>query len=251
MTTSQDPSAAAEEERVEVVRNFWVQHAANNKGVTAVEPRIKWLGYHALSRRALQRWTIGRLQRDRPRYKLGVDLGCGNGEWTELIAPLCDEIHACDFSPDFVAEVTQRTSWHRACHVEVADLRNYKVPEGADLVYLGAAFMYVEDADVKKVLAHVRERVAPGAHVVIRDYCAFNFGMRTAYARGSIHRPASHLVKFATEAGFKLLELRSSFSIYGELAAGWIPGLQWPLRGLFRVATIPWTRASHTLRFYA
>jgi SAM-dependent methyltransferase len=233
-------------------REFWIRHGKSATGVTAVEPYIRWHGYHARSRRALQRWTLDRLRADRPRYRIGVDLGCGNGEWTELIAPLCDELHACDVSPDFVARTRSRTAWHRACSAEVSDIREFPIPNGADLVYVGAAFMYLQDRDVADVLRRIVAHAAPNAHVVIRDYCTYNLGLRTEYpSRGhSIHRPATHLLELAAEAGLRCDELRSSFSIYGELAAGLVPGLQWPLRALFRFVTVPWTRASHTLRFH-
>lgn len=232
--------------------DFWIRHGRTAAGVTAVEPYIRWHGYHARSRRALQRWTIDRLRADRPRYRVGVDLGCGNGEWTELFAPLCDELHACDVSPDFVAQTRARTAWHRAMSVEVSDLRRFPIPEGADFIYVGAALMYLPDREVAEVLARIAANAAPGAHVMIRDYCTFNLGLRTEYAgRHSIHRPASHLAELAASVGLRCVELRSSFSIYGELAAGGIPGLQWPLRALVRFATLPWTRASHSLRFHA
>jgi SAM-dependent methyltransferase len=232
---------------------FWVQQGRSAVGVTAVEPYIRWHGYHARSRRALQRWTLDRLRADRPRYRIGVDLGCGNGEWTELFAPLCDELHACDVSPDFVAQARARTSWHRNLSAEVSDLRSFPIPRGADFIYVGAAFMYLSDRDVAGVLENVAAHAAPGAHVVIRDYCTYNLGLRTEYpTQGhSIHRPAKHLLAIASDAGLQCVEVRSSFSIYGELAAGFVPGLQWPLRALLRLATIPWTRASHTLRFHA
>lgn len=232
--------------------DFWIQYGKTAAGVTAAEPYVRWRGYHERSRRALQRWTVGRVRADRPRYRIGVDLGCGNGEWTELFAPLCDELHACDISPDFVAQARKRTAWHRAASVEVCDLRAFPIPDGVDLVYIGAAFMYLQDGDVLDVLRHVAARAAPGAHIVIRDYCTLNLGLRTEYpTQGhSIHRPAHHLVAIAADAGLDCTEARSSFSIYGELAASGIPGLQWPLRALLRFATIPWTRASHTLRFH-
>lgn len=233
--------------------DFWIQHGKSAAGVTAVEPYIRWQSYHARSRRALQRWTIDRLRADRRRYRIGVDLGCGNGEWTELFAPLCDELHACDVSPDFVAQTRARTSWHRDTSVEVSDIRSFPIPSGADFIYVGAAFMYLQDRDVSDVLHRIAAHAAPNAHVVIRDYCTYNLGLRTEYpSHGhSIHRPASHLLELATNAGLRCDELRSSFSIDGELAANGIPGLQWPLRALLRFATIPWTRSSHTLRFHA
>jgi SAM-dependent methyltransferase len=232
--------------------DFWVQYGKRAAGVTAVEPYIRWHGYHARSRRALQRWTVDRLRADRPRYRLGVDLGCGNGEWTELFAPLCDEVHACDVSPDFVAQARARMAWHRAASVEVSDLRSFPIPKGADFIYVGAAFMYLQDRAVSEVFRNIVANAADNAHVVVRDYCTFNLGLRTEYPlQGhSIHRPASHLIDLATEAGLRCDEARSSFSIYGELGGSGVPGLQWPLRALFRFITIPWTRASHTLRFH-
>lgn len=246
-----EPRPTSSEGRTRDAIDFWVEHARTASGVTAVEPRIRMHGYHAWSRQALRRWTIGRLRRDRAWYRLGVDLGCGNGEWTEHIAPLCQELYASDVSPEFVVQTRTRTAAHPACRVVVSDIRSAEIPEGADLVYVGAVLMYCSDREVRDVLKRVRARAAPRAHVVIRDWCTYNFGRRTEHAHGSIHRSAGDLRRFAEDAGLRCVEQRSSFSIYGELAAGAVPGLQWPLRALLRLATLPWTRASHTLRFYA
>lgn len=230
---------------------FWLEHSKTTQGITAVEPKIRWLGYHASSRRALQRWTVGRMRRDRTRYRLGVDLGCGNGDWTELFAPLCDELHASDVSPTFVEATRRRLVNHPASEVSVSDVRAAVIPEGADFVYFGAVLIYLADREVVDVLKRVRSRVAPNAHVIIRDWCTLNAGRRTEYPeRGSTHRSARDLRRFAEQVGLRCVEQRSSFSIFGELAAGHIPGLAWPLRGLARAATLPATRASHTLRFH-
>ncbi|MDX2088949.1 MAG: class I SAM-dependent methyltransferase [Kofleriaceae bacterium] len=231
---------------------YWLARSNVTQGIVAVDPGARWGGYHARSRRALQRWTIERMRRHRARYRLGVDLGCGNGDWTELFAQLCDELHASDVSPTFVEQTRQRIAHHPASHITLRDVRDAPVPEGADFVYFGAVLMYLEDREVVDVLKRVRARVASNAHVIIRDWCTYNAGRRTVYPeRGSTHRSAHDLRRLGEQVGLRCVEQRSSFSIYGELAAGRISGLAWPLRGILRVVTLPWTRASHTLRFYA
>lgn len=234
-------------------RDFWIAHAGATAGSASVHPKGKWLRYHAWTRRMLQSWTLRRVAADRPRYARVVDLGCGPGDWSELFAPLADEVHACDVAPAFVEQARARLAGHAAAHVAVSDITSFEIPRGADLVYFGAVLCYVTDDDVRDLLRRVRDVAAPGAHVVIRDYCTFNFGRRTVNQKAdyySVHRPARELRAMASDAGLTCLEMRSSPSIYGEMM-GRVPPLAWPLRGLWRIATATWARASYTLRFRA
>ncbi len=234
-------------------REFWVAHAAATAGIDAVQPNIRMRGYHAWSRELLKRWTFARARADRPRYRRLVDLGCGPGEWSELLAPLCDELHACDVAPDFVEQARARTQDHPARHIAVGDLRSFPIPRGTDLVYFGAVLLHLPDRDVQDLLRRVRAAVAPGAHVIIRDWCAFNLGRRTVNdgTGFSIHRRPRELRVMAERAGLTCLEVRSSPSIYGEVMARGRSWLAWPLRAAWRLVAFPSTRASHTLRFRA
>lgn len=193
----------------------------------------------------LQSWTLARLQSFASRYRCCVDLGCGFGDWAELFATVADEVHGCELAPVFVDQARERVPHG---NFECADLRDYRIPAGADLVYIGAVLMYLPERDVLDVLQRVRAAATPGAIVAWRDWCAFNLGRRTVYRtpeRMSIHRTPAELCWLAELAGFEIIELRSAYSIYAEMIGK--RALQWPLRGLARLGTLPFTRSSHTL----
>lgn len=194
----------------------------------------------------LQEWTLARMRAGAPRYRRCVDLGCGIGDWTAQFAEIADEIHACDVAPRFVAETRRRVP---VAVVECADLREYRLPRMVDLVYVGAVLSDVADADALDVFRRIRAATVPGALVVVRDYCTFNFGQPAVNDdRGfySVHRRAGDVVELARSAGLSCVESRSSPSMYGEVMARRVPLLQWPLRALWRLATAGWLRASHT-----
>ena len=73
-----------------------------------------------------------------------------------------------------------------------------------------------------------------------------NLGRRTAYYdadRFTVHRSPRELCALAEAADLHIVEVRSSPSIYGEMLGG--RAVQWPMRAVMRVATLPWQRASH------
>jgi SAM-dependent methyltransferase len=225
---------------------YWVERAKTRDALVAVHPDTRWLAYDAWTRRMLQSWTLARLRRFRPRYRRCADLGCGFGDWTEQFAGFADEIHACDISPEFASATQIRLARHRAAHVSCADIRTVVIPPRVDLVYAGAVLMYVSDAAVVDVFRRIRDSLAQDGIVIVRDFCAFNAGSRAVDpASGTIYRRASELVALAERARFRCTELRCSPSIYGEMMGGAL--FQWPMRMLWRIATLPWLRASYSL----
>lgn len=235
-----------------VARDFWISRARGMAGPAAVHPDTRWLAYDVWTRGMLQTWTLRRLRAARTRFRRAIDLGCGFGDWTEQFAAVSDEIHACDVSPDLAAATQRRLARHRAAHVTVADIREFDIPAGADLVYLGAVLMYLSDAAAQDVLHRVRAALAPGALVVVRDFCAFNLGARTVNrTAGSydVNRRPAELLAMGERAGLRCVEVRSSPSIYGEVMGGTLWGF--PLRALWRLATVHWLRCSHTFAFRA
>ena len=205
--------------------------------------------YHAWTQTLLERWTLSRL--DRPRYRRAVDLGCGIGTWSTLLATRADQLHACDIAPGFVAETRARlaASDHRAWRVDCADIRAYTLPRRFDLAYVGSVLVHLSDRWAYRTLRRLREAADPGALVIVRDDCTFNLGRPSVvHSSGySIHRRPRDIVDLATAAGLHCLEVRSSPSIYAEVMGNRLT--RGPLWLGWRLATAHWLRASHTFMF--
>ena len=121
------------------------------------------------------------------------------------------------------------------------------MPRNADFIYLGAVLMYLSDQAAADLLARIRAAIAPDAIVIIRDFCAFNLGRRAVHRTAEsydVNRRPAELVAMAERAHLRCTEVRSSPSIYGEVMGG--APLRWPLRALWRLATLHWLRCSHT-----
>lgn len=239
------PCGAGMDDEAKVVERFWIERAARLTPEEAVHPKSRFLGYEMWTRRMLQTWTMRRLAAMKPRSARTLDVGCGYGDWTELLARMSDEIHAFDIAPDFVEQTKRRVP---AAQVTCSDLQSFKMPRDLDLVYVGAVLLYAKQPDVVDVLRRVRDSIRKDGLVVIRDWCTFNVGRRTTNSGGghwSIHRSPDELCWLAEAARLRVVEVRSSPSIYGEVMGGRIA--QWPLRGLWRLFSLPVRRASHTL----
>lgn len=241
-----EPSVGRQEEDPSrVAGEYWARRARDEPPERAVHVKSRFIGYEMWTRRMLQVWTMQRLRRMKPRYRRCLDVGCGFGDWTELFAAVSDETHAFDVAPAFV-EATQRRI--PSARVTQADLRSYAMPRELDFVYLGAVLMYAPQPEALDVLRRVRDSVVSGAVVIWRDWCTFNLGRRTINESAdywSIHRRPAELALLAEAARFRVVELRSSPSIYGEVMGGRIA--QWPLRLLWRCVSLPSRRASHSL----
>jgi SAM-dependent methyltransferase len=230
---------------------YWHERARTVKGPAAVLPHSRLPNLHGWSAHWLQHWTLSRF--DRLRFKRCVDLGCGRGDWSALFAPHADEVFACDVAEPFVAETRARLDalHHTSWQVEQADLRSYRIPPGVDLAYVGAVLLYLRDDAVRDVLYRLRQATVPNALVFIREWCTFNLGRpSTQTTTGfSIHRRPRDVVALAESVGLRCLEVRSAPSIYAEMMGNAFT--HWPLRLVWRLATLYRTRASHTFVFRA
>ncbi|HEY5921161.1 MAG TPA: class I SAM-dependent methyltransferase [Kofleriaceae bacterium] len=228
-----------------VVEAYWSKRASEEKPEAAVHPKSRFIAYEMWTRRMIQAWTMRRLHSLKARVRRSLDIGCGYGDWTELFAQISDEIHACDIAPAFVDATRRRVP---QANVSLADLRSYAMPRALDFVYFGAVLLYAPQPDVVDVLRRVRDAAEPGALVIVRDWCTFNLGRRTTNTGGnhwSIHRSPMELCCLAEAARFRVIEVRSSPSIYGEVMGGRFA--QWPMRALWRLVSLPVRRASHSL----
>lgn len=61
---------------------------------------------------------------DGVRYRRGLDLGCGTGNWTRALVEVCDEVTATDSSPDMIA-AARRKLGSAAIEYRVVDLLSF------------------------------------------------------------------------------------------------------------------------------
>ncbi|MBM4396122.1 MAG: class I SAM-dependent methyltransferase [Deltaproteobacteria bacterium] len=209
---------------VEAALRYWTTRGNSDRSPTAVCPRCTSPRYEAWSRAKLQAWTLARLARLAPggRFRRVVDLGCGTGDWAELLAPIADEIVVVDVSPGFVDQAAERLRRlsHPRWRAECCDVRRFDDIEGADLVFLGCVLTYLDEPDVLEMLRKVRSRMAPDGLVYQRDYCAarpHSKELRTDTADYfSVQRWALRYLALAEACGLRVIECRPSWWVYGD-----------------------------------
>ena len=96
------------------------------------------------------------------RYRDVLEVGCGIGVLTALLAERADHVLAVDVSGAAVERARERVATLTQVDVQVADVAD-AVPAGSfDLVVLSEVGYYVDRATLDRVLADLRARLAPG-----------------------------------------------------------------------------------------
>src|SRR5690606_16689765 len=91
-----------------VSRRFWEQRTAE-----AADPRSVTLDRQSAASitrevRLYQRWLLRRLDARGARPRRVLDLGCGNGDWTVMLAERAEHVVAVDLTEGFVAHCRDR-----------------------------------------------------------------------------------------------------------------------------------------------
>jgi SAM-dependent methyltransferase len=99
----------------------------------------------------------------------GVDLGCGSGRFTGLLAERCEEVLAVDISAREV-DIARAKRAYPNVDYRVASLLDVPADPPFDLVLsVNTLFHLFADHGPDRVLPHVRSLVAPGGWAVIVD----------------------------------------------------------------------------------
>ncbi|HVK86993.1 MAG TPA: class I SAM-dependent methyltransferase [Kofleriaceae bacterium] len=214
-----------------VCKEFWEQRAliASDPRSVTLDQQAAWTMRFEVS--LYQGWLLRRLPARR--MQSVVDLACGNGDWTTVLAARADRIVAVDFSEGMVAACRARLA--RAGHLERAELVCGDVSEVAvptsDLVIAGAVTQYLSDERVDALLANVRAALAPGGVFYLRTTVSTTgtTQVRADATFQGVYRPKAWFDERIARAGFTVVESTTATEFVADEAARRFLG---PLRPL-------------------
>lgn len=99
--------------------------------------------------------------------KTVLDIGCGTGEFSRLLAKRFEKVVAIDLSPTMIEVSKQRSSQFSNIDFQVADVSQWEFPtEGFDAVVSIATLHHLS---VESLLPNLKAALKPGGRLVILD----------------------------------------------------------------------------------
>jgi SAM-dependent methyltransferase len=193
-----------------ISQRFWEQRTEGSADPRSVTLDRQSAASVAREVQLYQRWMLRALAAAGVTPRRVLDLGCGNGDWTVMLAGRAEQLVAVDFTAGFVAHCQARlraAGLDGRATVLQHDAGTYE-PEGPlDLVVAGAVTQYLSDDDiVARLLPRIRAALAPGGVLYLRTTVATH-AERYATATGSfqgIYRSRAWYRRALAGAGFEL-----------------------------------------------
>ena len=146
-----------------------------------------------------------------PRAGRVLDLGCGAGTWTKIFADRYDSVVGIEQSSSMVAARTLLAPCPGATIVE-GDVRE-DLPAGPfDLIFLGGLCMYLNDPDAVAILRSLKDRLASGASIVLRETTVPQGKLTPRGDYQAVYRNVSLYQDLFREAGFPTSEFRRNYA---------------------------------------
>ena len=102
-----------------------------------------------------------------------LDVGCGIGRWSRLLAARGAVVTGVDLSPTMIAQANQRAAAEgvaERCRFQVQDLSNLDVGERFDLVLGVTVLQHILDSGaLRAALASMARHLAPGGRMVLLE----------------------------------------------------------------------------------
>jgi protein-L-isoaspartate O-methyltransferase len=108
------------------------------------------------------------LGRAGPRFGRALEVGSGDGNFTCVLAPLCDTVDSVDVSHNALARARTRQAWPSSVRFSLRDVRTDPVSGPFDLVVVSCV---LETVHRPWLLTRIRDKLvaalAPGGHVLV------------------------------------------------------------------------------------
>jgi len=114
----------------------------------------------------LRHWFTAHLP---PKGRRALDVGCGSGRYTLLLAERFDSVVAIDISEPLI-NIARRRRPHRRVRYDVCDVMAFGDPAGFDFVFSSTTLHHLQD--VNAALHRLRGLIAPGGVAILIDNVA-------------------------------------------------------------------------------
>jgi len=139
-----------------------------------------------------------------------LDVGCGIGRWSRLLATRGAHVCGIDLSPTMIAQARRRAEkqgFSQRCHFSVADLTAFNLGQKFDLVLAVTVLQHIVDpAALKGALSAMAGHLAPGGRIVLLEAAPIA-PVRRCDTTIFVARERSRYLELFESSGLELLAL--------------------------------------------
>ena len=147
-----------------------------------------------------------------PREGRVLDLGCGAGTWTKIFADRYDSVVGIEQSSSMVAAARTLLAPFPSAKIVEGDVQK-DLPAGAfELIFLGGLCMYLNDSDVVAMLRSLKDRLASGAFILLRETTVPQGKLTARGDYQAVYRNVSLYQDLFRKAGFETSEFRRNYA---------------------------------------
>ena len=140
-----------------------------------------------------------------------LDVGCGAGAWTRIFADRYASVVGIEQSSSMVAAAQTLLAPCPGAKIVEGDIRE-DLPEGPfDLIFLGGLCMYLNDRDLVATLRSLKDRLATGASIVLRESTVPQGKVTACGDYQAVYRNVSLYQDLFREAGFPTSDTRRNY----------------------------------------
>ncbi len=141
-----------------------------------------------------------------------LDIGCGPGRLSFIIARKCDFVYGIDFSKGFIEVAKAQQQQNKISNVQFEDtsLEDLKVEKKFDTAFIGGVLLYMTDEEILIHLAELKQNfLVPNGDVLIREPVSY-LG-KEQHTELDVKRTSEQYIELFKKAGFDLTYMNETF----------------------------------------
>jgi len=208
-----------EEVDTKYMREFWkirTQQHKINEGMTNLEDDMELL------RLKLQKEIPKMVSYVNPNKDMHMlDLGSGYGTWTFFFANNVKHIDAVDYTKELVDVGIQRMRSENITNIDFCcnSIQQFISAKKYDMILLSGICIYLNDADIKKLMKHINDYTKKGSIIVLRDGTGLNdkyiiskeYSERLKSMYSAMYRTREEYIDIFKSIGFELIKDEDMF----------------------------------------